>query len=207
MRLLIAALALLVTLTAPAAAQRLNATRSRGGIDEGRAYCRFQAYPELKLTHLVDGSLAFGQWEQGAQEGSPAAGRLIDLLLLFRPGAEAGSVESALAFFSVHIGQPFPRPVGSGRVLVDGKDSAIPLRLEGTMRLEPGSSSTLRFVPGDGDHVRLAALMLAGRAVQLDLLDEAGATIRSYHWTLARLHDAPAVLGLAEWKCGNAVNR
>lgn len=55
--------------------------------------------------------------------------------------------------------------------------------------------------------VHLGALLLAGRAAQLDLLDDQGATIRSFHWSLLRLHDAPAVLAQAEWKCGNAVHR
>ena len=56
MRLLIATAITLAAIATPAAAQKLDARRSTGGIDEDHAYCKFTAYPELRLEHRTDGS-------------------------------------------------------------------------------------------------------------------------------------------------------
>ncbi|MES2444111.1 MAG: hypothetical protein V4574_14885 [Pseudomonadota bacterium] len=208
MRLLVAAAALLVTLVTPAAAQRIDATRSQGGIARDRAWCNFEAYPELRLTHDPNGGRAFATWDQQAREHRPNAGRYIDLVVMFTPGADGHAPASATALFAVRIeGRPFARQIASARALADGKDTGIPLQIEGEMRMDPGSTSALRLTPALANGPRLAALLAAARVVRLDLLDERGALIEAFHWDLPLLHEAPRVLAIADWKCGDAVNR
>lgn len=208
MRLFIATAIALAAIATPAAAQHLDARRSQGGIDDGRAYCRFAAYPELKLEHRIESSDAMGTWEAKARETTPSWDVYAYFVMLFLRRPDTGATLPIVPVFGVSTQhQSFPRPVASARALVDGADTQIALRVEGTMRMEPRARNTLRFMAAREDAPRLGALLLAGNAVQLDLLDEQGLIIRSFHWDVHRLHDAPGVLAQAEWKCGNAVNR
>ena len=207
MRLLIVTAIALAAIVTPAAAQKLDARRSTGGIDEDRAYCSFAAYPELRLDHRVDGSNAIGTWNGKARE-TPGWAAYAYFLVVLPRRPDTGMAMAMAPLFGVSTEhESFARPIASVRTLVDGVDTGIALRVEGTMRMEPHAKNTLRFMTPEQDMARLAALLLAGRAAQLDLLDEQGVVVRSYHFDLRRLHDAPLVLAQAEWKCGDAVNR
>lgn len=136
MRLLIATAALLAAIITPAAAQRVDARRSSGGIDDGRAYCRFAAYPDLKLEHRVDGTDAVGTWDATARENTRDWSIYAYAMILFLRRPDTGETAAIAPVFGVDTHESYPRPVASARVLVDGADTGIALRVEGTMRME-----------------------------------------------------------------------
>lgn len=147
-----------------------------------------------------------GTWTGKARE-TPGYAAYAYFLLMLAHRSDTGETITLAPMFGVDTGHGFARPIASVRTLVDGADTGIALHVEGTMRMGANASNSLRFMTPEDQLRSMGDRLLAGRLAQLDLLDDQGAVIRSYHFDLVRLHDAPPVLAQAEWKCGDAVNR
>ncbi|MES2444113.1 MAG: hypothetical protein V4574_14895 [Pseudomonadota bacterium] len=203
--MLIAA-ALLGMLATPAAAQHIDTSLSERVVEEdGTVSCRFTAIPELQPMQMPDGRQRW-LWARAALEHDSAARRYIALAVWFLPASDGGSAASSLEMLSIiNEHEAFARPVAAARLLIDGKDSGLPLRLEGTLRTAPGARNTLRLRPGPGQGPQFATLLIPASSTQLDLLDADGAIVRSFHWDVRSLRRVTPLLDRVDWKCGGAI--
>jgi hypothetical protein len=184
------AVAALVLLATPAAAQRLNTTRVDVRDTAASTMCGFQAYPEMTLvddTKTGNGKSAV--WIGGAS-GDPHA----EMRLIWGPAARNWRTPPFLAVgFVIATDARLNRDSASGASLVIDGGKPIPL-------LYNTSGDRLIFVANrDTDNV--GARVIGSDDVVLEVLDFAGTSLRRYTWDTRRLGDAVETVSVVGWGC------
>lgn len=184
------AVAALSLIALPAAAQRLNTTRTDiHPLADGGATCGFQAYAGLVLAEGGNGGSKMAMWAASSVENASA-----QMKLAWEPATTNWRTPPFLGVgFTILTDSGLDRDtVASASLILDG-GKPIPLLYNAT-------GNKLIFAANrDTDNV--GARVIASDVVTLEILDPAGKSLRRYSWNTHRLADAVETVSVVGWSC------
>lgn len=184
------AVAALSLIALPAAAQRLNTTRTDiHPLADGGTTCGFQAYAGLVLAEGGNGGSKMAMWAGPSVENANA-----QMKLAWEPARTNWRTPPFMGVgFTIPTDSGLDRDIVASASMIIDDGKPIPL-------LYNASANRLVFgVTRDTDNV--GARVIASDAVVVEILDAKGKSRRRYTWNTHRLADAVETVSVVGWSC------